>query len=204
MWNLYRQPVDAVEAQRLTETPNLTVPLSWSPDGRTLAFRDGGLTGPDIWLLSLEDGRTTPFLQTPADESWPAFSPDGRWIAYESDESGRFEIYLRRFPDATGRQLVSTSGGRKPVWNLNGGELFYRDGDDMISVEVRSEGELTLGTPTVLYERPYARSLFPTFTVTPDGQRFIDIDDSEAEHPPTQLILVQNFDDELERLVPTF
>jgi len=184
--------------------------LVWSPDSRMLAFiADAGhrdertYSSSDIWLLTI-DGDVRRLTGDGYTYSSMAFSPDGRWIAYESDESGRFEIYLRRFPDATGRQLVSTSGGRKPVWNPNGGELFYRDGDKMISVEVRSEGELTLGTPTVLYERPYARSLFPTFSVTPDGQRFVDIDDSEAEHPPTQLILVQNFDDELERLVPTF
>ena len=96
---------------------------------------------------------------------------------------------------------VSTGGGSYPVWNPNGTELFYRNGDTMMAVPVETEGDLVLGRPTVLFERHYPPG-DATFAVTPDGQRFIDLDDSVAEPAPTHLVLVQNFGEELKRLAP--
>ena len=135
-------------------------------------------------------------------ELWGAFSPNGNWIAYQSDESGEFEIYLRRFPGAGDKRQVSTGGGTTPVWSRRGRELFFRNGDQIIAVAVKAEKELVLGRPTVLFERPFTPTLFANFDVTADGQRFVDLDDSVAEPPPTHLVLVQNFDEELKRLVP--
>jgi hypothetical protein len=97
---------------------------------------------------------------------------------------------------------VSTEGGSFPVWNPNGKELFYRGGDKMMAIAVETEGELVLKRATVLYERRYARTLHSRFAVTPDGQRFIDLDDCVAEPAPTHLVLVQNFGEELKRLAP--
>jgi serine/threonine-protein kinase len=153
-------------------------------------------------MLSLSgDREAEPFLNGRANEMWPAFSPNGRWIAYQSDETGEFEIYIRRFPGGGGMRQVSTGGGAYPVWNPNGKELFYRSGDKMMALAVETEGDLVLGRPTVLFERPYPPG-FSTFAVTPDGRRFIDLDDSVAEAAPTHLVLVQNFGEELKRLAP--
>jgi serine/threonine-protein kinase len=181
----------------------MQVPASWSPDGAVLAFQEYGVESTDVWMLSLSgDHEPEPFLNGRANEMWPAFSPDGTWIAYQSDETGRFEIYLRRFPGGGGMRQISTGGGEYSAWNPNGKELFYRGGDNMMAVAVETEGDLVLGRPTALYERRYPRTLFSTFSVTPDGQRFIDIDDSVAEPAPTHLVLVQNFGEELKRLAP--
>lgn len=120
----------------------------------------------------------------------------------QSDESGEFEIYLRRFPGAGDKRQVSTGGGTTPVWSRRGRELFFRNGDQIIAVAVKAEKELVLGRPTVLFERPFTPTLFANFDVTADGQRFVDLDDSVAEPPPTHLVLVRNFDEELKRLVP--
>jgi serine/threonine-protein kinase len=202
--NLYRQAVDsAAQATRLATSDYMQVPASWSPDGAVLAFQEYGVESTDVWMLSLSgDHEPEPFLNGRANEMWPAFSPDGTWIAYQSDETGRFEIYLRRFPGGGGMRQISTGGGEYSAWNPNGKELFYRGGDNMMAVAVETEGDLVLGRPTALYERRYPRTLFSTFSVTPDGQRFIDIDDSVAEPAPTSLVLVQNFGEELKRLAP--
>ena len=134
------------------------------------------------------------------------FSPDGRWIAYESDESGRFEVYLRPFPSGESKRQVSTDGGTQPAWNPNGGELFYHAGDTMMVVSVRTEQGLALGKPRALFERVSPIPDDPVwgvdYDVSTDGRRFIMIDDSEDVPPTTQLILVQNFAEELKRLAP--
>jgi serine/threonine-protein kinase len=204
-WNLYKQAVDADgDAERLATTDHTQVPASWSPDGAVLAFQEKSVeTLDDIWMLSLSgDRKAEPFVKGRANEMWPTFSPNGSWIAYQSDETGRFEIYIRRFPGGGGMRQVSTEGGSFPVWNPNGKELFYRGGDKMMAIAVETEGELVLKRATVLYERRYARTLHSRFAVTPDGQRFIDLDDSVAEPAPTHLVLVQNFGEELKRLAP--
>jgi hypothetical protein len=132
-----------------------------------------------------------------------SFSPDGRWVAYQSDETGQLEIYICRFPDRSGKQQVSTDGGYEPVWNRNGEELFYRNGNRMMAVPVQMDGDLVLGRPTSLFEGRFVYHGLGSYDVTPDGQRFVLIDDSEAEPAPTHLVLIQNFTEVLKRLVPT-
>ena len=204
-WNLYKQAVEGAEpAGRLTTSDYTQTAGSWSPDGAVLAYHeDAGESGADIWLHSLSRGHEPePFLNGRANEMVPAFSPDGRWIAYQSDETGEFEIYLRRFPGGGGMSRVSTGGGSYPVWNPNGKELFYLSGNRMMAVAVETEGELVLGRPAVLFERRFSPLGYADFAVTPDGQRFIALDDSVAEPAPTHLVLVQSFGEELKRLVP--
>jgi len=203
-FNLYKQPVEGMgPAERLTTSDYTQTAASWSPDGAFLAFHeDAGETGVDVWMLSLSgERRPAPFLKGRANEMWPAFSPNGRYVAYQSDETGEFEIYLRQFPGGGGMRQVSTGGGSYPVWNPNGKELFYRNGDKMMAVAVETEGELVLGRTAVLFQGP-SPSGYSNFEVTPDGQRFIALDDSVAEPAPTHLVLVQNFGEELKRLVP--
>ena len=122
-------------------------------------------------------------------------------MAYVSDESGRAEIYIRPFPVEGGKWQVSTEGGTLPRWNPNGRELFYRQGDKLMAVDVRTESELTLGRPRELFERfsPFGGE----YDVDNDGKRFVMADTSVSRKAPTQLILVQNWAEELKRLVPT-
>ena len=124
----------AGKPQPLTQSKNLQVPWSFTPDGKRLAFHESnpepGLTsGPFLWRATARGcgpGSRRSFLQTPFDERHPSFSPDGRWLAYSSDESGTYQVYVRAFPDKGGKWQISNSGGAYPVWSRNGRELFFR------------------------------------------------------------------------------
>ena len=160
--------------------------------------RESGL---DIFGLSMNEERAvTPVVQTEFNELVPMFSPDGRWLAYQSNASGRMEIYLRTFPDGGRTWQVSTEGGAQPKWNPNGRELFYRQGGKLMAVDVATDGELALGTPRALFEHSSPESAYDVGT---DGERFIMIDASVSRAAPTELILVQNWTEELKRLVPS-
>ena len=178
-------------------------PESWTPDGQTLVFKElSPETGYDIWLLSAA-GDTTPFLQTSANEKGAEISPNGRWMAYQSDESGRMEIYVCPFPQAEPKRQVSIEGGTEPLWKPDGRELFYRDGYKIMSVETETEGTLALAQPQLLFESDSYMTHESTYAVSADGERFVMIDQSESVRPPTELVLVQNRAEELKRLVPT-
>ena len=152
-------------------------------------------------MLSLEgDATETPLLRTESNEGGAAISPNGRWMAYVSDESGQQEIYIRGFPAQGGKWQISTEGGTVPRWNPNGRELFFRQGDKLMAVDVRTDRELSLGKPGELFERSSPRR---QYDVDKDGQRFVMADTSVSRKAPTQLILVQNWAEELKRLVPT-
>jgi serine/threonine-protein kinase len=180
---------------------------SWSPDGRVLAYVDDydhPRTGRDIWLLPLDgDRKPRPFLESPFNEETPIFSSDGRWLAYVSDESGRYEVYVRPYPGPGGKWQISTEGGAGPVWNRNGRELFYRNGNKMMVVEISTEGAFSAAKPKLLFETegPATYSTFPDYDVSPDGRRFLMIRD--GEQPATQVNVVLNWFEELKRKAPT-
>ncbi len=181
--------------------------MSWSPDGQLLAFVEvNPTTGYDIWVLRLSDRKAQPFLRTPFNESVPRFSPDGRWLAYISNESGRYEIYVQPYPGPGGKWQISTEGGTEPIWNPNGRELFYRSGDKMMAVDIATQPSFTAGKPRVLFEGRYELSpaTTPNYDVSPDGQRFLMLKPAEAsEAAPTQINVVLNWFEELKRRVPT-
>lgn len=148
------------------------------------------------------DGEQTPraFLQEQFNESAPKFSPSGGWLAYESDESGRREIYVRPYPNAPGKRQVSTNGGASPRWRGDGSELFYLAGDELMVVDVEiQEKEFSLGAPRPLFTHATYGGIYD---VTPDGQHFVMIDESVSDPAPTHLVVVQNWTEELSRLVP--
>lgn len=205
--NLFWMSADGSGAvERLTTSEHLHTPHCWSPDGRILAFIEvNPTTGRDIWLLPVEGERKPyPFLQTQFNESAPRFSPDGRWLAYVSDESGRFEVYVQSFPGPGGKWQISTDGGSEPVWNPNGRELFYRVGNKMMAVDIMTETFFTVGKPKVLFEGWYEKSTVSraNYDVAPDGQRFLMVKPGEQEQPPTQINVVLNWFEELKRRVP--
>ena len=139
--------------ERLTTGAGNHAPGSWSPDGQVLLFTDATV-GQDISALRLTDRKTQPFLRTPFYEVAPRFSPDGRWVAYLSDESGRPEVYVQPYPGPGGKSQISTDGGTEPVWNPNGRELFYRSGNKMMAVTITTKPDFAAGRPTTaLYRR---------------------------------------------------
>ena len=134
-----------------------------------------------------------------------SFPPTGL-LAYVSDESGRREIYVRPYPSAAGKWQISTEGGAEPVWNPKGRELFYRDGDKMMAVEIATQPAVSGGKPKVVFEGPYLRTVIMTsnYDVSPDGQRFLMLKPSEsAQAAPTQINVVLNWFEELKQKVPT-
>src|ERR1019366_5803970 len=125
--------------QPLTRSKNTQYPWSFTSVGKRLAFMEAGTGGYHLWTVPLESdgaglhaGKPEVFLQTPADERYPSFSPDSRWMAYRSDESGTFQVYVRAFPDKGGKWQISNSGGAYPMWSRNGHELFFETLDNHI------------------------------------------------------------------------
>lgn len=190
--------------ERLMTSENSNIPRSFSPDGQLLAYVEiNPTTGMDIWVLRLSDRKAQPFIRTPFNESVPAFSPDGRWMAYTSDESGRWEVYVQPYPGPGVKYQISTEGGTEPVWNPNGKELFYRSGDKMMAVEISTQPSFSAAKPRMLFEGPYLPTpiTFPYYDVSPDGQRFLMI--KPSERTLTQIVVVQNWFEELKRRVPS-
>ena len=179
---------------------------SWSPDGQVLAFElQTGGTGSDIGVLSLKgDRKPSIFLRTRFGEAAPVFSPDSHWIAYASNESGRYEVYVQPFPGPGGKWQISTEGGTEPVWARNGRELFYRSGDKMMAVDIAAQATFSAGKPRVLFEGRYnpTGSNAANYDVSPDGQRFVMIQPVGSEGGVSQIHVVLNWFEELKRRVP--
>jgi Tol biopolymer transport system component len=190
-------------------------PMSWSKDGKTMVvgFLGGG-TDNDIGMLSLEGDKTIkPLLREKGNQAVPMVSPDGRCLAYMSDESGRYEVYVRPFPNVNSdKWKVSTDGGRMPKWSRDGRELFYWTDDVLMAVSVETEPEFKPGAPKVLLKRKPIVSYSMgspgiSWDVDLDAKRFLMIkpavDGNEsAEGPPRKINIVLNWTEELKRLVP--
>jgi serine/threonine-protein kinase len=204
--DLYWKPVNAsAEAEPLLIAEDAQFPTSWHPDGSVLAYETSGpATGRDIWVLP-RNGDPVPWLATAADEYGAMFSPDGRFVAYVSNETGREEVYVRGYPEAGARTVISTGGGTQPVWSSNGQELFYRSdgGNSILVVAVRDGPEFSAGKAETLFEHRYFSdpgNRLPSYDLSPNGQQFLVI---EEEPGVTELHVVLNWFNELERLVPT-
>jgi serine/threonine-protein kinase len=186
---------------------NLNFPFSWSPDGRFLAgVSVNPTTANDIWVYDINDpSRSRAFVATQFREGAPTFSPDGRFIVYVSEQTGRTEIVMRPFPGPGDEIAISSGGGKEPVWARKAGQLFYRQDDAMMVVDISTTPSVKVGTPRRLFERPFNRStaFWPNYDVTPDGQRFLMVKDSALDAPPTRINVVLNWFEELKRLVPT-
>jgi len=185
------------------------MPISYTPDGRLLVSMDVKGQQRDIYLMTLDGVRKSePLIHSPANELWAEVSPDGRWVAYDSDESGQFEVYVRPFPDAYqgSRWQVSAAGGRQPVWSRDGRELFYRDFTGaMMDVPVAAGPGFSPGRPLRLFEGTGytgagAQGSGRTYDVSPDGRRFLMVHSGELNTSP--LVVVLNWFEELERLAP--
>jgi len=146
---------------------------SWSPEDRVLAFTvQDPDTGWDIWLLSERDGpKVEPLFRTTFQELSPCISPDGRWMAYLSDATGRSELYVRRFPEGGRTWQISNGGAEGPLWAPGGNALYYRRGDRLLMVPLTTAPELRPGKERDLVHPPLAQGM--TWDIAPDGKRFV-------------------------------
>ena len=209
--NLYWKAADGTgHVERLTTSPNNQFPAFCSSDGKRLVFvQQNPGTGTDLHMLSIEGERSTqPLLQGPFNEGNPKISPDGRWVAYESDESGRREVQVRPFPDVEGgKSPISSGGGVWPAWGPDGRELFYRSGETMMVVPIETENNFTAGSPKVLFRgRYFTGASARQYDVSPDGQQLLMLQraaQTQEISEGDELIIVFNWFEELQRLVPT-
>jgi len=194
--------------ERLTQSNYLHIASSVSPDGQSLMFHESssGIQR-NIMVLGLGDRKTRSFLSTPANEGGARLSPDGRWLAYVSDESGRPEIYVQPFPGPGGKWQVSTDGGTEPVWNPNGLELFYRSGKKMIAVDTTPNPSFSAGNPHVLFEGEYLSPNYPQlgsdYDVSSDGHKFLMVKETARSASVQQINVVLNWLEDVVRRVPT-
>ena len=219
--NLYWQRADGTgDVQRLTESKNQQDPASWHPGGKFLAFWElNPQTGTDLMILPMEGdeasgwkpGKPTVFLNSPFNEREPMFSPDGGWMAYRSDESGRDEIYVRPFLGPGGKWQISTGGGTNPTWSRTRHELFYGTTDQRIMVAPYTvEGDSFRAEKPRLWSegrylaRPLRTTSLRSFDLHPDGERFAlaQVTETQTAAKQDKLVFIFNFFDELRRLAP--
>jgi eukaryotic-like serine/threonine-protein kinase len=185
--NLYQKSANGAEGQQvLLKLDRSATPTSWSSDGRYLLYTSTtAATKDDLWVLPIEgDKKPQPFLRTEFNERDARFSPDGRWVAYTSDESGREEVYVRPFLQTTdgktaaagAKWLISSAGGIQPRWRRDGKELFYAAPNaDVMAVAITTQPAFEAGIPKALFQMPVAGgpAIGSKWDVTADGQRFL-------------------------------
>jgi len=207
--NLYWAPAaGGGPEERLTSSSKTQSMGSWSPDGKWVLYEEVDAGGsPDIWALPVAEGgagerKPRPVLQGPFAERHPRFSPDGRWIAYSSNETGRYEVFVQAFEAAGGgKRQISTEGGTEPIWSRDGKELFYRNGDRMMAVDISTKPSFSHGTPRLLFEGQYTVGplSIASYDVTPDGRHFVMLQSSDSSPGATQIHVVQNWQAGLKR-----
>ena len=214
--NLYWKRADGTgDVERLTESEFHQRPRSWHPSGKFLAFEERNATSTDVLILPIEGnersgwkpGQPTIFLDGPFAELQPSFSPDGQFLAYASNESGRFDVFVRSFPGRGGKWLISTDGGMWPTWSQNGEELFYRTADQtriMVATYIIEGETFRAEKPRLWSEGRFARTGSRNFDLHPDGDRFAVLvtDDALVQSKQDKVTFVFNFFEELERIAP--
>ena len=198
----------AVPAEGVAQSPD-----SWSPDGRTLIYtaQDPGRVPPRIMVAPLEGGPARRLEAGSFPEGSPKFSPDGRWVAYCSAESGNPQVYVQAYPGPGPRIQVSSEGGTDPVWKRSGGELFYRNGDSMMVVAVSTAPGFLPGRPAELWKGHYSHGMSSScgppgttssnYDVTADAKRFLMIRDDDQDRAVSRdIVVVLGFADELKKI----
>jgi serine/threonine protein kinase len=200
--DLYEKPASGSGEPRLAVGSSFDkFPTDWSRDGRFIVYHSfGGKTFWDIFVAPMDGGKPFPFLATKAIEVQGQISPDGRWMAYASDESGRLEIYVTRFPDKHGRWQISSNGGTQPSWRGDGKEIFYLGPDQaLMSVGVQAGDSFESGAPTTLFRASFPMlvpAYWANYSATPDGQRFL-VSELVSETASTPINVTLNWTAEL-------
>jgi Tol biopolymer transport system component len=200
-----RQADGSGEERALADTPQNEMPSDWSKDGKYLLYQHTDPeTGRDLWYLERsEDGsgwEPHPFLQEPSAQSAPKFSPNGRYVAYISHESGQPEVHVQPFPEGGRKVTVSNSGGRQVRWGRDGKELFYVQGETLMAVAVSTEGEFSPGSPKPLFEHPTLTrgrgANYTNYDVSLDGRKFVlaaPVGHDATEASPPSIRVVENW-----------
>jgi Tol biopolymer transport system component len=181
-------------------------PDAFTPDGSQLIFESGG----DLFVKNLDsESPPRPLIQTEFTEGRSALSPDGRWLAYESDRTGRNEVYVVPFPAVDeGQWQISSTGGSRPRWNPNGRELFFRGsgvyGGELWMANVETDGVFQHESPVVIISGTYLNS---EYDISTDGSRFLRLQSLGDDNSPigpelTELVVVENWFEELKQLAP--
>jgi len=202
-WDIFSRAADGTgTADVLLAGPMTEIPRALSADGASLMLsRSYPNAGQDLWLLRIGDKEPShPFPQTSGVKMEPAFSPNGRWIAYASSERGRMEVYVRPLSGAPGLWQISPDGGVEPVWARSGKELFFRTGEKMFVVDVNTEPVFSAGKPRLLFEGKFALGTVEdsAYDVSADGQRFLMLKPAPPHPEPLNVLL--NWSEELKRL----
>jgi serine/threonine-protein kinase len=211
---MWWMPADRSAAEeRLTSVGSRQSLVSFSPDGKHAAFNQMAVdgTGIDVFVLPLTGDRSPqPFIRTKFMEATPRFSPDGNWVAYCSAESGRPEVYVQSWPGPGPKIQISSEGGVDPIWSRDGKELFYRNGDKMMSVPVATRPAFKASRPQVLWEGRYSHGMSSScgpagvaganYDVSADGKRFLMVKDAFQDIRTNRIVVVVNFAEELKRL----
>jgi eukaryotic-like serine/threonine-protein kinase len=213
-WRMWRVPAD--RSRPGEQLPGMGISQnaeSWSPDGHTIAYT--AMTpelGSHIVVESLEgDHESRPFVDVKAPAGSPKFSPDGRWLAYCSNESGKAQVYVQAFPGPGPKVQVSNEGGTDPVWKRTGGELYFRNGDEMMAVDVTTARTFTAGRPRMLWHGHYSHGMSTScgppgatssnYDVTADGRRFLMVKDEAPDTAVSkQIVVVLGWADEVTRI----
>jgi len=207
----------SVQPQQLTVSKVIQFPTSVSPNGKYLAFGEVNLADgqtPQIWTVALEEkdgqwkaGKPEQFLKTKSQDALARFSPDGHWLAYHSNESGTFEVYVQPFPlpasGQGGKWIISSGGGQFPSWSHIGNDLLYQAGDQIMAVSYSTKGNIFVADK----RRVWASKLGGAqgFSISPDGKRIavvVPVQAPEAPRPEHTIVFLQNFFDELRLRVP--
>jgi serine/threonine-protein kinase len=199
--DLYTRPVDPRQPERrVTQQHGNKSPSDLSPDGRSLlTYEVDPVSLSDIWIRDMATGDRRPFVKTNASEDHAHFSADGKWVAYQSNESGRFEVFVRSFPNGATVSRVSIDGGISPVWSPATDELFFRGNDGrMMVAAVKYGATFEAATPKVLFD---ANRYDTNFAVSPDGKRLLMMPLNTTELASVQINVIQNFLTELRQRV---
>jgi len=195
--SIYLRTITGASAEEsIVEAPG-AFPSDWSTDGfvvfQASSSAEGQRTGWDLWSVSLKDRQPKPLIQTPFHEVQGALSPDGRWVAYASDESGAFEVYVQSFPGGGNKRIVSSGGGAEPRWRADGRELFYLSANRrLMTVSTTIGAEFDSAKPQALFDMNVPDLGFPflkRYDVTPDGQRFIVQELTTVRSPSLTVIM---------------
>lgn len=191
------------QAQQLLHGPPGSYPVSFSPDGTRLIYVAGG----NLFLLNLDgDAVSKPLMQNSSNENWARISPDGSWIAYNSDETGRMEVYVRPFPDIDGgKWQISKDGGATPIWGPDSRVLYFRSGNRVLEAAIKTDTTFSVGTVGILFSTAIASEMQTGFAVTADGSRFLLLKPqtetgSASFSEDTHLVAVENWFQELRRI----
>ena len=212
--NLFRQSADGTALERLSQSTSQQDPTATSPDGRQLIFTEvSASTGRDVMQMTLDnERRVTPLVNSTFTETNGIVSPNGRWLAYEANDSGQYQIWVRPFPDVNGgKWQVTTTGGTRPLWAQNGQELFYVSPTGAVmGVGVERGASWAVTEPAIVVKQGYftTQGGFParSYDIAPDGQKFLMIktrSGPDQDTAPARVIVVQHWVEELKRLVPT-